>query len=311
MIPGRAQEIVQWILNAAGYDVDEGDGRHDLSACNARECVVILCSDERDRIEEFAWLKYRISTNSGPQECKKLLLTGAGGVDTGTCTVWNEEELARQAAKATHSYVRGERPVLNLEAPAGRRVATTVEVEEEEETIEIPHLPVTITPEKAMRIAGFKGTAECRFIPYWVYELESTGEKIYKSHIISFERKMTGTLSAINGLPGDFTADIIENTPIPASTQVLTPKVPKKEAEEQLVEWLIEELTKTVRVSQREGDTICYEDRELGPDRSGISVDLSLVYVPVWQIRGKRIIEVNAYTGDILEVPMDDGVEVL
>ncbi len=309
MIPGRAQEIVQWILNAAGYDVDEGDGRHDLSAFNERECVVILCSDERDRIDEFAWLKYRINTDGGPQECKKLLVTGAAGVDTGTCTVWNEEELARQAAKATHSYVRGERPTLTFEAPAGRRVVSTVE--EEEETIDIPHLPVTITQEKAVRIAGVKGTAECRFIPYWVYELESTGEKIYKTHIISFEKKMTGTLSAINGLPGDFTAEIIDNTPVPASSQILTPKFSKKEAAEQLVEGLIDDLTKTVRVSQREGDTICYEDREFSPERSNISVELSLVYVPVWQIRGNRIVEVNAYTGDILEVPMDDGVEVL
>lgn len=309
MIPGRAQEIVQWILNAAGYDVDEGDGRHDLSAFNERECVVILCSDERDRIDEFAWLKYRISTDGGPQECKKLLVTGATGVDTGTCTVWNEEELARQAAKATHSYVRGERPILTFEAPAGRRMVRAVE--EEEETIDIPHLPVTITQEKAVRIAGVKGTAECRFIPYWVYELESTGEKIYKTHIISFEKKMSGTLSAINGLPGDFTAEIIDNTPVPASSQVLTPKFSKKEAAEQLVEGLIDDLTKTVRVSQREGDTICYEDREFSPERSNISVELSLVYVPVWQIRGNRIVEVNAYTGDILEVPMDDGVEVL
>jgi hypothetical protein len=309
MIPGRAQEIVQWILNAAGYDVDEGDGRHDLSAFNERECVVILCSDERDRIDEFAWLKYRISTDGGPQECKKLLVTGAAGVDTGTCTVWNEEELARQAAKATHSYVLGERPILTFEAPAGRRMVRAVE--EEEETIDIPHLPVTITQEKAVRIAGVKGTAECRFIPYWVYELESTGEKIYKTHIISFEKKMSGTLSAINGLPGDFTAEIIDNTPVPASSQVLTPKFSKKEAAEQLVEGLIDDLTKTVRVSQREGDTICYEDREFSPERSNISVELSLVYVPVWQIRGNRIVEVNAYTGDILEVPMDDGVEVL
>jgi len=309
MIAGRAQEIVQWILNAAGYDVDEGDGRHDLSAFNERECVVILCSDERDRIEEFAWLKYKINTEGGPKECKKLLVTGAAGVDTGTCTVWNEEDLARQAAKATLTYVRGERPALAFEAPAGHRIINTVE--EEEETIEIPHLPITITQEKAVKIAGIKGTAECRFIPYWAYDLESTGEKVYNTHIISFEKKKVGTLSAINGLPGDFTADSIDTTPVPASAQILTPKFSKAQAMEQLIADLIDELTKTVRISKREGDTICYEDHECSPERSGILVDLTLVYVPVWQIRGKRIVEVNAFTGDILEIPMDDGTEVL
>ncbi|MBT8508240.1 hypothetical protein AZH53_07465 [Methanomicrobiaceae archaeon CYW5] len=309
MIPGRAQEIVQWILNAAGYDVDEGDGRHDLSAFNDRECVVILCSDERNRIEEFAWLKYRISSDSGPEECRKLLVTGAAGVDTGNCTVWNEEDLARQAAKATLSYVQGERPVLTFDAPVTRRVINTVA--EEEETVDIPHLPVTISQEKAVKIAGIRGAAECRFIPYWVFELESTGEIVYKSHVISFDKKKVGTISAINGLPGDFTADIIDNTPVPASAQILTPKFSKTEAAEQLIAELIKELSKTVRVSQPQGDTICYEDREFRPERSDITVDLSLVYVPVWQIRGNRIVEVNAYTGDILEVPMDDGVEVL
>ena len=120
-----------------------------------------------------------------------------------------------------------------------------------------------------------------------------------------------GTISAINGLPGDFTADIIDDTPVPASAQILTPKFSKTEAAERLIGELVSELAKTVRVSQPQGDTICYEDREFRPERSDITVDLSLVYVPVWQIRGNRIVEVNAYTGDILEVPMDDGVEVL
>jgi hypothetical protein len=38
---------------------------------------------------------------------------------------------------------------------------------------------------------------------------------------------------------------------------------------------------------------------------------MTQVYVPVWQIRGKKIVEVNATNGEILSVPMDEGVEIL
>jgi hypothetical protein len=35
------------------------------------------------------------------------------------------------------------------------------------------------------------------------------------------------------------------------------------------------------------------------------------MYVPVWQVRGKKIVEINAFTGEILSQPMDEGVEIL
>lgn len=47
------------------------------------------------------------------------------------------------------------------------------------------------------------------------------------------------------------------------------------------------------------------------PDKRNIDIELDEVYVPVWQIRGKKIVEINAYTGEILSVPMDEGVEIL
>jgi len=47
------------------------------------------------------------------------------------------------------------------------------------------------------------------------------------------------------------------------------------------------------------------------PERQNIQLEVTSVYVPVWQVRGKKIIEVNATTGEILAVPMDEGVEIL
>ena len=59
----------------AAYDVDDGDGAIDLSAFRDDECVVILCSEDAARIEEFDRLKYRVSLASGPVLCKKLLVS--------------------------------------------------------------------------------------------------------------------------------------------------------------------------------------------------------------------------------------------
>jgi len=40
-------------------------------------------------------------------------------------------------------------------------------------------------------------------------------------------------------------------------------------------------------------------------------VDLQMVYIPVWQFKGKKIAELNAFTGEVLQEPMDTGAEIL
>jgi hypothetical protein len=59
------------------------------------------------------------------------------------------------------------------------------------------------------------------------------------------------------------------------------------------------------------GDAIFYEEKVIKPDRKNIQLDIMQVYVPVWQVKGKKIVEVNAFTGEILSEPMDEGVEIL
>jgi hypothetical protein len=74
---------------------------------------------------------------------------------------------------------------------------------------------------------------------------------------------------------------------------------------------LIDQLTRTVRIKQVKGDAIFYEEKVIRPDRKNIQLDIRQMYVPVWQVRGKKIVEINAFTGEILSQPMDEGVEIL
>lgn len=319
MIPQRACDVVRWIFSAASYDVDDGDGAIDLSAFRDDECVVILCSEDAAQIEEFDRLKYRVSLASGPVLCKKLLVSFTLPVQVQSCTVWDEQNLAQVAATTIASYVQGDTVSLALtpsaqgapgHAPGRPHVAPEPEPEPEP-GLEIPHLPVMVNGSRAQAICGVKGTTTLRFIPYWAYQAESHGEKIYKTHVISFEREESGVVSAVNGLKGDFTAEITEMKAVPGDADILPPKLSKTDITEKVIAALVEELSQTVRISQCEGDTIFYEDRSFSPNPDNITISAEIIYVPVWQVRGNRIAEINAFTGDILEMPMDDGVEVL
>ncbi len=91
---------------------------------------------------------------------------------------------------------------------------------------------------------------------------------------------------------------------------VSDPHIRKDEATERIVNELIDRLTQKVRIKQEKGDAIFYEEKILKPEKKNISVETRQVYIPIWQIRGKKIVEVNAFTGELLSEPMDEGVEV-
>ena len=89
-----------------------------------------------------------------------------------------------------------------------------------------------------------------------------------------------------------------------------TPTSGRRRQPRRIVNELIDRLTQKVRIKQEKGDAIFYEEKILKPDKKNITIDAKQVYIPVWQIRGKKIVEVNAFTGELLSEPMDEGVEV-
>ncbi|HEX3001021.1 MAG TPA: hypothetical protein VHN82_01405, partial [Methanoregula sp.] len=119
-----------------------------------------------------------------------------------------------------------------------------------------------------------------------------------------------GAINAINGIKIDLDGKQVEEKEIPGGAEVCDPHIRKEEATERIVSELIDRLTQKVRIKQEKGDAIFYEEKVLKPDRKNITVDTKQVYIPVWQIRGKKIVEVNAFTGELLSEPMDEGVEV-
>jgi len=305
MIRGRAIEAVRNILEYAGYEVGEVGGEIDLSAVNGEECILVLCSDDGDAIGNFETTRYSADFDGERTECAKILVTTLPGASSARCTRWGIEDVARLAGEAVGAAISGDSFSLALKRGAAEPAR------EDTTGPRIPHLPISIDKRRAARIAGIDGQIAFRFLPHWHYHWKSTGEKIFKDRVISFDAEERGCMSAINGLRGDIDIGALVTDAIPGDAVVLDPTIDEETARDRIIEEITDKLTRGVRVKREEGDTISTEDKILKPDRKDITVDLSLFYVPIWQVKGKRIVEVNAVNGEILCEPMDDGVELI
>jgi hypothetical protein len=147
-------------------------------------------------------------------------------------------------------------------------------------------------------------------MPYYLFHYKSTGEQVYKDRRIPFDADGWGAINAINGIKIELDGKQVIEDEIPAGAEVADSHIAKEEAAERITGELIERLTQKVRIKQEKGDAIFYEEKILKPDRKNITVESKQVFIPVWQIRGKKIVEVNAFTGELLSEPMDEGVEV-
>lgn len=314
----KARNVLKRILIAASYDVEEVGDPLDLSAIGSEDAVVVLCSDDPETIESFDSMTYRLRTGDDDWVCRKLLFSLDPAVQTEDCIRWGADEFACYAGRTALAEVLGQTLVLDFgrPAPATRRdTARTTPAAAEEgpaEGPELPHLPVRVLEKRACGIAGLQGSAKCRFIPYWNYRYVSNGEREVKDRLVSFEAEGAGAVNAINGIKMEIDPGTIERGPVPFGSEIVPARLVREDVEEQIVRDVVDRLTQRVRFRYEKGDAIFYEEKTLKPDRSNITVDLETVYVPVWQVRGgSKIVEVNAFTGEVLSMPMDEGVELL
>ncbi len=310
----KAKNAMRLILEAARFDVEEVDDPLDLSAVREGVCLLVLCSNEKDMIGQFDKTNYSLMIDDHEMNCKKLLFSIDKDIVTENCIQWGVDEFVRYTGEAVLADILNRELALDLTPAKSRKPSAAAPVaaaaEEEPSGISIPHFPIKLTEQAAIRAAGVQGTAKLRFMPYYLFHYTSTGEQVYKDRRIPFDADGWSALNAINGIKIDLDGKLVEDTDIPGGAEVCNAHIKKDEASERMVNELIDRLTQKVRIKQEKGDAIFYEEKILKPDRKNITVDTKQVYIPVWQIRGKKIVEVNAFTGELLSEPMDEGVEV-
>ncbi len=153
-----------------------------------------------------------------------------------------------------------------------------------------------------------------KFVPFWKYIYNVEVEKRFRSKVLSIAGKGKGFLNAINKSKEEM---IIEGfrmpTRIPAVQHELRrPNVNRKQAEKIILDLIIEENTREMRFNNMEEQAIIYEHRSVGPRAEDIDLEMELVYIPIWEVRGKRnFLEINAYNAEVLEQPMDEDAEFL
>jgi hypothetical protein len=313
----KAKNAMRLILEAARFEVEEVDDPLDLSAVRDGTCLLVLCSNDSDIIGQFDKTNYSLMIDDHEMSCKKLLFSIDKEIVTENCIQWGVDEFVRYTGEAVLADILDRELALDLTPSKGKK-APGVSASSEKETkqkeepsgITIPHYPIKVTEQAAIRIGGVQGAAKLRFIPYFLFHYTSSGEQVYKDRRIPFDADGWGAINAINGIKIELDGKQVEEKEIPGGAEVSDPHIRKEEATERIVNELIDRLTQKVRIKQEKGDAIFYEEKILKPDKKNITVDTRQVYIPVWQIRGKKIVEINAFTGELLSEPMDEGVEI-
>jgi hypothetical protein len=153
-----------------------------------------------------------------------------------------------------------------------------------------------------------------KFVPFWRYQYNVEAEKRFRSKVLSIVGEGKGFLNALNKAKEEMEIEGI-STSIrlpPVKYELRRPIVDKKQAEKILLDLIIEENTREMRFNNMDGQTIIYEHRNIRPRHEDIKLEIELVYIPVWEVKGKRnSLEINAYNARVLEEPVDEDAEFL
>jgi len=182
--------------------------------------------------------------------------------------------------------------------------------------IQLPSMPINMAKSSAIKVAETKITEVrdfiLKFIPYYSYTYDFDAKRKFRSKVIDLNAQGEGIINAITA-HDSFTRfpPSLEYIEVPVHNyQIKEPKITDKEAIKVALDAIIEKHSQILKLDEVKGDTIIYESKTVSPLEKDINITIMLVYVPVWEIRGKsNSIDINAYNGHIMDEPVDDDVE--
>ncbi|RBQ23743.1 MAG: hypothetical protein ALMCE001_16020 [Methanocorpusculum sp. MCE] len=307
LIHTHAVTEIRRVLETAGYDCGIEEGPFNLSAVRGAKCILVMCSDDINLLQRFDMTPYTINLDGTKVRCDKIIFTGSSYFQPKESDLWSKEKLIKYIGDAAAARIWN-LPFDIVGAPS--YAYTNVGTRQPQIGYDLV-LPVRISGQEAMRVARQQGTTVLRMIPYWYYHYKSGGEATYKGKSVSFDDEGSGWINAINDLPGQFGDVVPQEAELPQEAEVMPPVTSLDQAKERIRCDLIKKLTRRVRIKTTAGDAIFAEEKDFRPSDENIDLVFKKVYVPVWQVRGKKdIVEVNAYSGEELNLPSDEGCEV-
>jgi len=226
------------------------------------------------------------------------------------------QEVSRETKRISfesriRSPVEERKPLKRLEENEASRV-------EQYEMLNIQSVEPKISKDQAIIIAkpylSNPKDAILKFVPFWKYSYNVEAEKRFRSKVVSIIGEGKGFLNALNKSKDNMDIEGLGiPTRIPAvQYDVKRPNVDKKQAEKILLDLIIQENTREMRFNNLEGQAVIYEHKSISPKADEIELSMDLVYIPVWEVKGKRnSLEINAYNASVLEEPVDEDAEFL
>jgi len=197
---------------------------------------------------------------------------------------------------------------------------TVFSAKDNEKTIKVMlrSVPVNIGKQDALSIAevkiGMPRSQALKFIPVWYYQYSFNIQKKFKSRVVDLSGTGEGFIHAITGeIFLNKYLDIQENALMPTQNyEIQQPQVQKKDALAETLSYIIREHTKEVRLNEMIGDTIVFENRMFAPDPAEIDLKMDILYIPVWELKGKReIIDINGYDGHIMAIKLYNDAQIV
>lgn len=151
-----------------------------------------------------------------------------------------------------------------------------------------------------------------KFVPYWKYTYTlQVDRKIANDHI-KMSAAGDGLLNAVNGIKDDIElGDIGTQTEIPDIEYIMKqPKMTKEEAQKIILENLKRAHTQEVKSNDTDAQSIIYQNKVFRPQDKDFNIKVVQVFASIWEVQGKKAcLEINAYNGQQLSNPADDGAE--
>ncbi|MBN1166970.1 MAG: hypothetical protein JXA44_07540 [Methanospirillaceae archaeon] len=307
----RAIQAVSDIFRAAGYTVNNADPPLSLSAYLGDDVVLILCSDDPAEVSVFSKQQYQVMMKETEAKANKLVVTFSGTISAPGCNVWYPDDFARYAGQAVLSGILKRKLVIqskNLSIQSWYENGNSTEGEKD--TRRLAHLPVRISENEIHAEKDASARVVLLFVPYWFYQFTCKGEDVYAGKVVTFNESGTGACSSLTGRFIDVDPATIVLREIPEDATLLEPSVKKEDAQEFIRNHLLDNLSRDIRMKKVTGETITYEEKRIIPSSEWVHLEIQPLYLPVWQVKGKHVREIDAFSGQPVEEPIDDGAEI-
>jgi hypothetical protein len=155
--------------------------------------------------------------------------------------------------------------------------------------------------------------AAIEFVPFWNYSYVIDTYRQHKTKAIHISAEGSGAINALNREKHEYLQEVCDSLSVPCKDyEIKSPTVTKIEAREEVLNDAIESNTKNVSSTSTSGGAIITEHRTVRPMAKDIDLEMELVYLPVWEVKGRNgSIMIDAHDGSAMTTPVDDDVEFL